>query len=598
MGTLIKILPEALANQIAACEVVERPSSVVKELVENSIDAGASEIIVEIESGGKRMVRVTDNGCGMNHDDAFLCLERHATSKITNEADLFALQSMGFRGEALPAIASVCRFRLQTRSVDEENGWQIYAEGGVIRQAEAVGSPSGTVIEVRNLFYNTPARRKFLRRDETEFGHIADVVSRLAMARPDIHFKLCHGGRTHLEAFRHQRLEERVAALLSRTMAAEMHAFEADSGCGEIVTGLLGLPTLSRSNSNHIYTYVNGRFVRDRVVQHAVLEAYRSLLEKRRYPVVVLFLDLPPEQVDVNVHPTKHEVRFREQGQVHDFLLHAIRNSLRTQLSVELPPSNNVSPGAAPLRQENEMENRPELVARTGIQEAFSAYQQQPTRVSWSPSQKGEAMDFAPSELTPSISNVSTEWRLIGQYLGSYLLCQVGDDLLVVDQHAAHERIGFERLKAQFVKSGIDQQELLLPVVVELDHRESAAITEQMEMLLRLGFCVESFGGRSFAVKSVPQLLVDADIERLLRDLAAELCETGRASVLEDAFDEVLTLMACHGMIRANQDLSRSEMEALLKDLAEIDFGSHCPHGRPVVWRLGKNDVERMFHRR
>ena len=598
MGTLIKILPEALANQIAAGEVVERPSSVVKELVENSIDAGASEIIVEIENGGKRMVRVTDDGCGMNHDDAFLCLERHATSKIASEGDLFALQSMGFRGEALPAIASVCRFRLQTRSVDEENGWQIYAEGGVIRQAEAVGGPSGTVIEVRNLFFNTPARRKFLRRDETEFGHIADVVSRLAMCRPDIHFKLIHGGRTHLEAFRHQKLEERVAALLSRTMAAEMRSLEADSGSGEIVTGLLGLPSLSRSNGNHIYTYVNGRFVRDRVVQHAVLEAYRTLLEKRRYPVVVLFLDLPPEQVDVNVHPTKHEVRFREQGRVHDFLLHAIRNCLRSHLSGEPQRVSDTRPASAPLHhQDEDVRTSPETIARASVQESFSAYQQQ-TPVSWSPSRKGEAIDFVPSVQSPKVSPVISGWRLIGQYLGSYLLCQVGDDLLVVDQHAAHERIGFERLKAQFTDAGIEQQELLLPVVVDLDHREAAAITQQIETLERLGFRVESFGGRSFAVKSVPQLLVDADIERLLRDLAGELSETGRTTILEEAFDEVLTLMACHGMIRANQDLSRSEMDALLKDLAEIDFGSHCPHGRPVVWRLGKNDVERMFHRR
>ncbi len=597
MSTQIKILPEAIANQIAAGEVVERPSSVVKELVENSIDAGASEIIIEIENGGKRMVRVTDNGCGMNHDDAFLCLERHATSKIASESDLFALQSMGFRGEALPAIASVSRFRLQTRFSEEETGWQIYAEGGVVRQAEAVGSPPGTVVEVRNLFFNTPARRKFLRRDETEFGHIADVVSRLAMARPDIHFKLIHGGRTHLEALRHQRLEERVAALLSRTMAAEMKVFEAESGGGEIVTGLLGMPSLSRSNGNHIYTYVNGRFVRDRVVQHAVLEAYRTLLEKRRYPVVVLFLDLPPEQVDVNVHPTKHEVRFREQGRVHDFLLHAIRDALRSHLTAEPRHFFSLDKPSEPRQPEITDPSQPEVAVKAGVQEAFSAYQQSP-RVKWSPSEKGEAIGFPSRPLPEDAQPVSDEWRLIGQYLGSYLLCQVGEDLLVVDQHAAHERIGFERLKAQFASAGIERQELLLPVVIDLDHRESAAINEHLDTLNRLGFYIELFGGRSIAVKSVPQLLADANIERLVRTVATELSVSGRASALDEAFDEVLTLMACHGMIRANQVLSRLEMEALLKSLAEIDFGSHCPHGRPVVWKLGKKDVERMFHRR
>ena len=604
MSHRIKILPEKLANQIAAGEVVERPASVVKELVENAIDAGASEIFVEVESGGKRAIRVADNGCGMNREDALLCLERHATSKIGSEQDLFALHSMGFRGEALPAIASVSRFRLQTRSHEEETGWQVYAEAGVVRQAEAFGGPGGTVVEVRNLFFNTPARRKFLKRDETEFGHIADVVSRQAMARPDIHFKLSHGGRIHLEAFRHQRLEERVSSLLSRPMAAEMLPLEVASEAGEMVTGLLGRPTLSRSNANYIYTYVNGRYVRDRVVQHAVLDAYRTLLERRRYPVVVLFLDIPPEQVDVNVHPTKHEVRFREQGRIHDFLTAALRDTLRRHLTgMESTGAGIDSQTEAKTESAAAIEGPSAAAAQpaeAGIQEALSAYRFPPER-NWSFSAKGEIPGSRPGAAVAAAGNnleTPEGWRLIGQYLGSYLLCQVDDDLVVVDQHAAHERIGFERLKQQLLEHNIEQQDLLMPVTIDLEHRELAALTENLEHLTRLGFDIDRFGGRTVVVKSVPQLLAHADIERLVRDVTAELNETDRANLLQDAFDQVLSVMACHSMVRANQLLSRSEMESLLREMAQIDFASHCPHGRPVFWRLAKHEVERRFHRR
>jgi DNA mismatch repair protein MutL len=485
---------------------------------------------------------------------------------------------------------------LLTRSAGDDSGWQIYAEGGVVRQAEAVGAPAGTVVEVRNLFFNTPARRKFLRRNETEFGHIADVVSRLAMARPDVHVRLSHDGRVHLEAFRHQHLEERVAALMSRSMAAEMLPIEIDSGAGEMLTGMLGLPALSRSNANHIYTYVNGRFVRDRVVQHAVLEAYRTLLERRRYPVVVLFLDIPPGQVDVNVHPTKHEVRFREQAHIHDFIQNGIRESLRRQLGhTDHPLSMHDSTmTVSPLPAGNlpEETSRPQR-----IQEAMSAYQQT-AEVSIAPTFKGESLAWRRPHSQEPFAPLPEGWRLLGQYLGSYLVCQVGEDLVVVDQHAAHERVGFERLKSQFKASGVEQQDLLLPVVIDLDHRETASIREHLGQLARLGFAVDFFGDRTVAVKSVPQLLVDADIERLIRDVAGELAETGNAARLEEAFDHVLTVMACHGMVRANQPLSCSEMESLLRDMAKIDFGSHCPHGRPVIWRLNKSEVERKFHRR
>lgn len=594
MSPKIRILPEQLANQIAAGEVVERPASVVKELLENAIDAGASELIVSVESGGKRLVRVADNGCGMSRDDLLLSLERHATSKIGSSAELFALHTLGFRGEALPSIASVSRLRMTSRPADQEVGWQLYAEGGVMRQAEAVGAPAGTVVEVRDLFFNTPGRRKFLRGDDTEFGHLAEVVTRLALARPDIHMRLDHNGRTHLEAYRHQRLEERAAALLGRGLVAEMAPVDAEAPHGAVLTGLIGTPRLTRSTAGHIYLYVNGRFVRDRLLQHAVLEAYRTLLEKRRYPVAVLFLDLPPREVDVNVHPTKHEVRFREARQIHDFVVTAVRGRLlgetgfvATAMEERPEPARPVPPpqDAAPA-------------ARERVQEALAAYAARlPDETSTTfhrSGGKGEALSWPSPAVRPGLPE---GWRLIGQYLNSYLVCQAGADLVIVDQHAAHERIGFEKLKRQVQAGGIERQALLFPVVIELDHRESALVSEQLTEFARLGFELAPFGGRAFTVAAVPQLLAGADAQRLVRDVAEELAEVGRGGGLEAALDQVLLRMACHAMIRANQPLSHPEMEALLGELAGADFGSRCPHGRPVLRRLSRGEIERFFHR-
>jgi DNA mismatch repair protein MutL len=595
MSSKIQILPENLANQIAAGEVVERPASVVKELVENALDAAASEIFVEIEKGGKSLVRVTDNGHGMKKDDAFLSLERHATSKVKCAEDLFALHTMGFRGEALPAIASVSRLRLTTRSVEDDAGWQIYAEAGTIRQADAVGVAPGTVIEVRNLFFNTPGRRKFLRKEETEFGHIADVVSRLALSRPDIHFRLSHNGRNYLEAYRHNRLEERAASLLGRNVAGSLLPVDADSGNGEMLVGLLGSPGISRSTTGQVYTYVNGRFVRDRVIQHAILEAYRSLLEKRRYPIAVLFIDLPPEMVDVNVHPTKHEVRFRNQQQVHDFIVSSLRERLQ-QVSPEPP----IAAGFIPAETENTyVPTTPaQKDYRERVQESLAVFNEKVAAAPIIPAVstvKGEMAGWSAGQ--DKESSMPDGWRLIGQYLSSYLLCQLNDELVLIDQHAAHERIGFEQLRNQLQADGIESQSLLFPVVIELAHREAAVLTEHLGDFVRFGFEVEAFGGRSFTVKSVPALVADVDVERLVRDLAAELNEIGRSGQLSDEIEKVLAVLACHSMVRANQALSQSEMQQLLKDLSAIDFGSCCPHGRPVMHRLAKRDIEKLFHR-
>jgi DNA mismatch repair protein MutL len=601
MSPSIHILPEQLANQIAAGEVVERPASVVKELLENAIDAGASALSIEVELGGKRLVRVTDNGSGMAKDDLFLALERHATSKIQSSADLFALHTLGFRGEALPSIASVSRLRLTSRPAGQELGWQLYAEGGVVRQAEAVGTMAGTTVEVRDLFFNTPGRRKFLRGDDTEFGHLAEVVTRLALARPDIQVRLTHNGRICLEAYHHQRLEERAAALLGRTLLADMVNLEEESAGGAMLGGLIGTPRLTRSSGGHIYLYVNGRFVRDRLLQHAILEGYRTLLEKRRYPVVVLFLDLPPEQVDVNVHPTKHEVRFREQQRVHDFVANAVRSRLHAiagaNLAGDLPAAvpRPVSAAGAGVPAVPD----PAVQAQLRIQEALTAYAVCPPATGalpWRAGGKGAAM-LAAANPAKEPAPQSGGWRLIGQYLNSYLLCQAGADLVLVDQHAAHERIGFEKLRRQLATSGIERQGLLFPVVVDLNHREAAMAVQHLADFARFGFELEPFGGRAFTLTTVPQLLAGADPQLLIRDVAAELVDVGRSGGLDAAIDQVLMRLACHAMIRANQPLTVAEMEALLTELAGVDFGSHCPHGRPVLHRLSRSEVERFFHR-
>jgi len=607
MSHKIKILPEQLANQIAAGEVVERPASVVKELVENALDASASEILVDIERGGRSLIRVADNGCGMSREDALLCLERHATSKIGSSADLFALHTMGFRGEALPAIASVARLRLTTRFGGDDSGWQVYAEGGSVRQVEAVGTPPGTTVEVRDLFFNTPARRKFLRKEETEFGHIADVLTRVALSRPDVQVRLTHNGRNYLEAYRHQSLAERASALLGRKLVGDMLSIEETSAFGAMLFGLLGSPGLSRSSTAQLYTYVNGRFVRDKVLHHAVLDAYRTLLEKRRYPAAVLFLDLPPEQVDVNVHPTKHEVRFRDQRQVHDFICSALRTRLQSvspvlSMSPDLGeqfftsiPHGMADKGAAPTAALT-ADCSPVGQYQQRIAEALDRYHpdklEQTAALPAAVSLKGEAVRF-----DSAAHELPANWRVIGQYLNSYLVCQADDQLVLIDQHAAHERIGFEKLRRQLHDGRIASQSLLFPQVIELDHREAQLFCEVLDNFARFGFEIEPFGGRSFMLKAVPQLLVDSDNERLVRDVAAELNEVDSSAQVDAALERVLMVMACHAMVRAGQPLTMSEMQSLVAELAGIDFGSCCPHGRPVLRRLSRSEVEKFFHR-
>lgn len=597
MTPRIHILPEELCNKIAAGEVVERPSSVVKELVENSLDAGASDILVELEAGGKRLIRVSDNGQGMGRQDAFLAFERHATSKISCDEDLFALRTLGFRGEALASVASVSRLRLQTCDNQEGLGQEIYAEGGHIKKAQECGLPQGTRVEVRNLFFNLPARKKFLRKEQTELGHAADVVTKQALAHPAVSFHLKHNQRMLLDLRRDKGLRERVAALLGRSLLNDLLSVDEQAGDDLRVSGLISQPQLNRSAATHIYTFINGRYIRDRVVQHAVMDGYRHLLMKGRYPVVVLFLELDPAQVDVNVHPTKHEVRFRQQAQVHDFIANVLRNRLRPAGWLD---------GSGEAQEAPSSDHGPTSPPAPRVEQAAMPEQVRdapPVYAGPEPAPRETIRETpVPCASEPSLTGVGdggyfSGLRILGQYHQSYILCQDNDDLILIDQHAAHERVGFEKLKASLAAGEVPSQALLFPEVLELDYNSAAALEEYRQELLRLGFSVEPFGGNAFALKAVPQLLAGRAVAGLVVDVALELERIGRAGTLRDSLDDVLILMACHSVIRANQALTQAEISALFRELDAIDFSAHCPHGRPVQKRLTLYDVERMFRR-
>lgn len=613
METKIHILPEDLCNKIAAGEVVERPSSVVKELLENSLDAGASDILIELEAGGKRLIRITDNGCGMNRQDAFLSFERHATSKIRTDTDLFALTTLGFRGEALASIASVSRLQLKTCDNDNGLGQQIYAEGGKIRNADEIGIPRGTVLEVRNLFFNLPARKKFLRKEQTELGHAADVVTKQALANPTVSFRLKHNDRKMLDLRREKGVRERVAALLGRSLLPDMLPVEWQSENDLQLTGLISQPQLTRSAASHIYTFINGRYIRDRVVQHAVMDGYRHLLMKGRYPVVVLFLQIDPAQVDVNVHPTKHEVRFREQSLVHDFIAKSLQQTLRSSdwlTATTLETSTGKKDNYLSEQQVQLAEPGQSVEVGDSVRESDSHYSQSlmnhqqshfiPKTAEQQFTNSSQPLVQSESQYTLPGSEATgffTGLQILGQYHQSYLLCQDGADLILIDQHAAHERVGFEKLRHAYAAGTITSQTLLFPEVLELDFNSATALGDNLQELANLGFEIEPFGGKSFALKAIPQLLGNKDAVKLVVDVALELERIGRTGQLRESIDEILILMACHSVIRANQALATVEIKALFQELDQIDFKANCPHGRPVMQRMTLLEVERLFRR-
>ena len=599
----IQQLPTLVADQIAAGEVVERPASIVKELVENSLDAGSTRIVVRAERGGTKRILVVDDGCGICADDLKLALSRHATSKISSAEDLEGVASLGFRGEALASIASVARLTLTSQAAEAGEGWAIEVHGGEQRRFEPTAQPRGTTVEVLDLFYNTPARRKFLKTERTEFSHLAEVVRRLALARCDVAFELVHDGRTVFELPRAQTPDarlRRVGRVLSDAfVAASVEVDEHREGIS--LSGWIGLPTHSRSQADQQYFYVNGRAVRDKLVAHAIRQAYRDVLFHGRQPVFVVFLALDPERVDVNVHPTKHEVRFRDGRTVHDFvfgtlsrLLRDVRpaggvtrdNVTRDRVTVEMPAHGHsvAEQQAMPLTARTGAGTGGRTggvaVGTDGYRQLFEAARETP----------GFAREADGGQVPPL-------GYAIGQLHGVYILAENAAGLVVVDMHAAHERITYEKMKAARTGSKIDSQRLLVPVTLVVSEAEAELAEEARDELACFGLLVDRRGPANLVVREVPALLAGADAETLLRDVLADLSEHGLSNRIAEHEESLLATMACHGSVRANRRLSIPEMNALLREMEHTENAGQCNHGRPTYWAATLAELDSQFLR-
>ncbi|HVP66607.1 MAG TPA: DNA mismatch repair endonuclease MutL [Anaeromyxobacteraceae bacterium] len=587
----VRVLPPDLVNQIAAGEVVERPGSVVKELVENALDAGARAIQVDVEDGGLSLVRVADDGSGMAREDALLALERHATSKLRDAAGLHSIATMGFRGEALPAIASVSRMRIDTSPAGDglEPGTRVVLEGGRVVEVGEVARARGTTVEVRDLFFNTPARRKFMRSGPAEASHVSEAILRVALARTDVAFTLRSGGRVTLSTPAGAALADRAAAALGRDV--HRHLIALDARQGDIrVRGVVASPDHSGATSRGLYLFVNGRYVRDRGAAFAVLRAYAGSLPAGRHPAGVLFLDTPLEAVDVNVHPQKLEVRFSDARTAYDAIYRAVSEALRPAPWLRHASA---EPRAAPVAAEEAAEV---LDAAARGAPALGDDLRLPFPP---PRATAPGAAFAAPEAPAGPPGYFGSLRFVGQHARTYLLCEApGGTLVVIDQHASHERLLFHGLRKAFRERELCGQPYLVPPVVPLPAALARGLEASLADVRRLGLEVEPFGRDSFAVKAAPALLAGVPMQPLLSDLAEQLEQAARGEAVEEAIDGLLATMACHAAVRANQGLSREEAQALLDGLDAIDFKARCPHGRPVVVELPLAELEKRVGRR
>ncbi len=588
----IQQLPDTLVNQIAAGEVVERPASVVKELVENALDAGASRVDIDLEEGGIRLIRIRDDGGGIPADELSLAISRHATSKIASLDDLEEVATLGFRGEALPSIASVSRFALSSRTAAQEHGVRLEVDGGRMAPPQPQPHPAGTTVEVRDLFYNVPARRKFLRAERTELGHIEEWLRSLALARPHVELRISHNGRLsrHYKPVRddgeHLR---RVAEALGEEFTTQCLQVE-HVGAGLRLRGWVGLPTAARSSADQQYFYVNGRAVRDRTVAHAVRQAYADVLFHGRHPAFVLFLECDPRQVDVNVHPAKHEVRFREQRLVHDFIYRTLHEALKTTRA-GMAAGVDATAGAAATAGTAGAWTPP---AQSGlglpVREAMSAY----AALYRAPSASGpggEPMPAANQAEAPPLGFA------LAQLHGVFVLAENQHGLVLVDMHAAHERITYERLKAARDGEGIRSQPLLVPLSLAVSEREADLAEQHADTLAGFGFELRRAGPQSLSVRSVPTLLADLDPRAQVLGVLSDLREHGHSRRLEEARNELLSTLACHTSVRANRRLGLAEMNALLRDMEATERSGQCNHGRPTWVQLSKSELDRLFLR-
>ena len=609
-------LSSQLANQIAAGEVVERPASVVKELLENSLDAAATQIEIDIEQGGTRMIRVRDNGVGIHREDLMLALNRHATSKIVDADDLDGIMTLGFRGEALPSIASIARMSLTSRQQGDESGWRVSSEGYAPEEAAAPSAhPLGTTVEIRDLFFNTPARRKFLRKEKTEFGHLEEVVKRIALSHFDVGFQLKHNQRV-VQSLRPvtnpEQYIERVEAICGQPFRQNALAIEYEAA-GLRLWGWVALPAFSRSQADMQYFFVNGRVIRDKLVSHAIRQAYRDVLYHGRHPAFVLNLEMAPEQVDVNVHPTKHEVRFREGRLAHDFIFRAIHRSLadvrpgdaenEDQAEQSMPmmgvnPSAQQGAAVMPL-------SSPQPVASYGG--GAATYTQQSNISLGVQEQLNDAYKVLSASTVEqpliesgsgdNASEVPPLGFAVAQLHGIYILAQNEVGLILVDMHAAHERITYEWMKQTFSDGGIKSQPLLVPLSIAVNQKEATLAEEFSEVFSSLGFDIQRIAPETIVVREVPTLLSSADIETLVRDVLADINTYGESVRVQERLNEVLSTMACHGSVRANRVLTLPEMNALLRDMERTERSGQCNHGRPTWTQMSMTELDKLFMR-
>jgi DNA mismatch repair protein MutL len=592
----IQLLPDLLINQIAAGEVIERPASALKELLENSLDAGVTDIAIQLEEGGIKLMRVRDNGKGIPKEDLALALTRHATSKIASLDDLQRVNSMGFRGEALASIAAVAQITVTSREANSEHAWQIESADGVQSEITPASHALGTTVEMRNLYFNTPARRKFMKRDSTEFGWCEKTFKRIALSHPQVAFSLQHNGRTTWQ-LPVQNLAQRITAILGEEFG--QHTVTVERQAADLhLYGIAALPAYSRSAQDQQYFFVNNRFVRDKVLAHAVRQAYQDILHHQRHPAFVLFLDLPPEQVDVNVHPAKSEVRFRESQGMHQFVFHSLQDALSTPMALGQKTSQTTTslPQQLPANDpKNEVSSRFSTNGNQQQRIPFNAAQQQPTYRLWeSLTEKGDVQTT--HDTLPTASDHPLGYAL-AQLSGIYILAQNQQGLIVVDMHAAHERIVYEELKISFDQQQMQTQPLLIPVSFSADALDIATAEDEQAALLRLGFDLAPLSPQTLAVRTMPIMLKQSHAETAAREVLHELREFGASRVLTERRNELLATLACHAAVRANHQLTITEMNAMLREMEQTERADQCNHGRPTWFQITIAELDAMFMR-
>ena len=594
---VIKLLPDELINQIAAGEVIERPASILKEVLENCVDAGSTEVNIHLTEGGLKLIRVTDNGIGISKEDLPYALTRHATSKISSQEDLQKIVSLGFRGEALASIASVSRLSLTSFQIGNQHAWEIQAEGNQIIAIQPAAGSLGTSLEVRDLFFNIPARRKFLKSGPTEFAHCEAIFQRIALSNPDVTFNLYHNGklRSHLAA---TDIPERIKQVLGEEFR-ETALFIAEEAADIQLQGMISRPTFSRTNREMQYFFVNGRFVKDKLLNHAIREAYRDVLHLDRHPAYVIYLHINPDNVDVNVHPTKIEVRFRDARAVHQFIFHAIHKALangHNEIMSEtgLPDSSHESNTFSHATKKSSLSYSQNRQANLPLQSAAqppafyqALFGEKPYEINIAPTLSAQDETDSPGFLG----------HAVGQLLGIYILAQNNQGLIIVDMHAAHERIVYEKLKRAFDRQALPTQSLLIPYLFQGGSLDTTTVEENTPLLNQLGFEITVTSPTTLAVRAIPSILKDADISKLISELLADIRSYGSSQALVNNRNEILATMACHSAVRANELLTLEEMNALLREIEKTERSDQCNHGRPTWLALSLEQLDKLFMR-